>query len=202
MTHLSDDKTVAKMGHPLVVVLSDVGHPSHQLTSFHHRTQVVAGGMKWLFEESNWGHDPAAVLVIFAGHRGLARFSTLAEARWPFTKGLPGTEGCTGCRLRDSPGGGAFESITDIPNGWHVAFENDPSWKASFDAHAKPGAAALDEKALRSIWLQITRNEVGDTQFNVWGSLTVASNLGVEKEVPLSSFSFDFIERYSRHRLF
>ena len=98
--------------------------------------------------------------------------------------------------------GGAFESITDIPNGWHVAFENDPSWKASFDAHAKPGAAALDEKALRSIWLQITRNEVGDTQFNVWGSLTVASNLGVEKEVPLSSFSFDFIERYSRHRLY
>jgi len=28
MTHLSDDKTVAKMGHPIVVVRSDVGHPS------------------------------------------------------------------------------------------------------------------------------------------------------------------------------
>jgi hypothetical protein len=31
MTHLSDDKTVAKMGHPTVVVPSDVGHPSTQL---------------------------------------------------------------------------------------------------------------------------------------------------------------------------
>jgi hypothetical protein len=28
MTHLSEDKTVAKMGHPVVVVRSDVGHPS------------------------------------------------------------------------------------------------------------------------------------------------------------------------------
>ena len=27
MAHLSDDKTVAKMGHPIVVVRSDVGHP-------------------------------------------------------------------------------------------------------------------------------------------------------------------------------
>src|SRR5260370_41287880 len=30
MPHLSDDKTVAKMGHPAVVVGSDVGHPSHR----------------------------------------------------------------------------------------------------------------------------------------------------------------------------
>ena len=28
MTHLSDDKAVAKMGHPIVVVLSDMGHPA------------------------------------------------------------------------------------------------------------------------------------------------------------------------------
>jgi hypothetical protein len=28
MTHLSDDKTVAKMGHPSVVVRSDLGRPS------------------------------------------------------------------------------------------------------------------------------------------------------------------------------
>src|SRR5260370_5342867 len=30
MTHLSDDKAVAKMGHPIVVVRSDLGHPSIQ----------------------------------------------------------------------------------------------------------------------------------------------------------------------------
>jgi hypothetical protein len=28
MAHLSDDETVAKMGHPIVVEQSDVGHPS------------------------------------------------------------------------------------------------------------------------------------------------------------------------------
>jgi hypothetical protein len=27
MAHLSDDETVAKMGHPVVVVRFDVGHP-------------------------------------------------------------------------------------------------------------------------------------------------------------------------------
>ncbi len=30
MTHLSDDETVAKMGHPIVVERSDVGHPSNR----------------------------------------------------------------------------------------------------------------------------------------------------------------------------
>ena len=30
MTHLSNDETVAKMGHPSVVVQSDVGHPPTQ----------------------------------------------------------------------------------------------------------------------------------------------------------------------------
>jgi hypothetical protein len=29
MAHLSDDKAVAKMGHPIVVVLSDMGHPAY-----------------------------------------------------------------------------------------------------------------------------------------------------------------------------
>jgi hypothetical protein len=31
MTHLIDDKTVAKMGHPVVVIRSDVGHQSLDL---------------------------------------------------------------------------------------------------------------------------------------------------------------------------
>jgi hypothetical protein len=33
MTHLIDDKAVAKMGHPIVVVRSDVGHPSQGVGS-------------------------------------------------------------------------------------------------------------------------------------------------------------------------
>jgi hypothetical protein len=32
MTHLSDDKTVAKMRHPIVVVRSDVGDPSRWMS--------------------------------------------------------------------------------------------------------------------------------------------------------------------------
>ena len=32
MAHLSDDKTVAKMGHPSVVVRSDAGHPPENPT--------------------------------------------------------------------------------------------------------------------------------------------------------------------------
>jgi hypothetical protein len=32
MAHLSDDKTVAKMGHPSVVVRSDAGHPPENST--------------------------------------------------------------------------------------------------------------------------------------------------------------------------
>ncbi len=33
LSHLSDDKAVAKMGHPIVVVCLDVGHPSHSTIS-------------------------------------------------------------------------------------------------------------------------------------------------------------------------
>ena len=36
MAHLSDDKAVAKMGHPIVVVLSDMGHPANSYRSTVH----------------------------------------------------------------------------------------------------------------------------------------------------------------------
>jgi hypothetical protein len=35
MAHLIDDETVAKMGHPVVVVRSDVGHPSCPTKKMH-----------------------------------------------------------------------------------------------------------------------------------------------------------------------
>jgi hypothetical protein len=45
MTHLIDDETVAKMGHPVVVVRSDVGHPPNLcLPNAYRRRHTPAGG--------------------------------------------------------------------------------------------------------------------------------------------------------------
>jgi hypothetical protein len=39
--HLIDDETVAEMGHPVVVVRLDVGHPSYLLNKFFNHNQVA-----------------------------------------------------------------------------------------------------------------------------------------------------------------
>jgi hypothetical protein len=57
---------------------------------------------------------------------------------------------------------GTFEGISNVPVGWHVSADNDPSGQASLEAHAKPGAAALDKSALLNLGLQVIENEVAD----------------------------------------
>lgn len=96
---------------------------------------------------------------------------------------------------------GVFYSVEEIPTGWKVAVDDDPSWTTSLEASAKPGAVALDEKSFGKIGIEVVKNESADTKFNIWGWLTLASGTETSKRVPLNSFSFDFVERYSRHKL-
>jgi hypothetical protein len=96
---------------------------------------------------------------------------------------------------------GTFEGISNVPVGWHVSADNDPSGQASLEAHAKPGAAALDKSALLNLGLQVIENEVADERLQVWGWLILSSDIEKERRIPLNSYSFEFVERYPRHRL-
>jgi hypothetical protein len=96
---------------------------------------------------------------------------------------------------------GAFESVSNCPIGWNVTIDNDLSGQADLVAHAKPGGMALNEKAIRNIGFQVVQTQLEDERFRVGGAVTVLLENGKEKTLPLSSASFELIERFHRHRL-
>ena len=98
--------------------------------------------------------------------------------------------------------GGAFEGVSNMPMGWKTTVDDDPTWRADFETHSQSGAASIDEAAVEKIGLQIVKTEIGGTRFDIWGAYIMESAEGKEKRVPLDSFSFEFVERYPRHRLY
>ena len=44
--------------------------------------------------------------------------------------------------------GGRVAAAPDCPVGWRIAIDNDPSWRATVEAHAVVGAAAVSPEAM------------------------------------------------------
>ena len=54
---------------------------------------------------------------------------------------------------------GSFESVSNIPNGWHVVIENGAPQEATLEAHAESDVTALSGRQLLNISVQIRRTE-------------------------------------------
>ena len=96
----------------------------------------------------------------------------------------------------------AFESVSNIPPGWHISISNEQSWRATLRAEAEPGAPLLDGPAIENIGFQIVKHETGSQVFSVSGTYSYVFGRGDRRQVPLDSYNFEFIERYPRHRLY
>ena len=44
--------------------------------------------------------------------------------------------------------GGRVSAAPDCPAGWRIAIDNDPAWRATVEAHAVVGAAAVSPEAM------------------------------------------------------
>ncbi|MBB5063731.1 hypothetical protein [Granulicella mallensis] len=151
-----------------------------------------------------WEQGMIVVALMFLfGASGLAVSQGIPSQRHGglVLKDLPIPKGARVIGLEVHLAAGAFDSLAEIPVGWHVVVDNDPSWQANFEAHASAGAEGLDESTVQNLWLEVIKNEVGDRKFIASGWVILTSNTEKERRIPLSSYNFEFVERYPRHRL-
>ena len=85
---------------------------------------------------------------------------------------------------------GAIESLTNVPAGWYIGIDNDPSWHAKVKADTIVGAASMSPSDLRRIQAVIRKNEFGDLKFRLSGSVSITKDF--EKETPLPLQMSDF----------
>lgn len=76
-------------------------------------------------------------------------------------------------------------SMRDVPVGWDVHIENNPSWNASVTASALVGAAALDAGFFKH-FVRIEKNESLGIPFGLSGDVVVTRDFVKEHHIRIS----------------
>lgn len=97
---------------------------------------------------------------------------------------------------------GFVKVITDMPPGWALRVENGDGGEATIRAESI-SSVTLTESDLERISFGILKYEDTAEPFLILGSYScqIGGDKSYSKHVPLGAFSFDFIEKYPRHRL-
>lgn len=82
---------------------------------------------------------------------------------------------------------GAFRTISDLPLGWTVDIDNDPSWDTKVTGSLVVGAAVLSADELKKLTFLI-ENE--DLRFQVEGTLAVTNDFVKTRNIQLHSSDF------------
>ena len=85
---------------------------------------------------------------------------------------------------------GAIRSVSNVPVGWKIVIDNDPSWQTTVRASVVVGSAALQPEDLRSVRLTVEKNEFGDLKFAVSGVVSLTGNFESERGVQLAMQDF------------
>lgn len=75
--------------------------------------------------------------------------------------------------------------MLDVPVGWDVHIENNPSWNSWVRASALVGAASLDAGFFRR-FVRIEKNESLGIPFGISGDIVVTSDFVKEHHIPIS----------------
>lgn len=84
---------------------------------------------------------------------------------------------------------GRIKYISDIPPGWNISINNDPSWNSNVRANIIVGAAALNAKKFDDlICIEIVK--FSDLKFELAGEIATISNSDEEIITKISSNNF------------
>ncbi len=81
--------------------------------------------------------------------------------------------------------------LNDVPIGWSVSIDNDPSWNTSLEAIVKVGAAALDASFFHR-FLKVEKAEPPLVPFELAGSIYVTRDFSDTREIKLELKDFHF----------
>lgn len=86
---------------------------------------------------------------------------------------------------------GRVAALPDIPIGWNVSVNNDPSWNTKVAGSLKVGAAAVDPIFFRN-FLVVEENQSATIPFQLSGDVVVTKDFAEERQIALSSKDFSF----------
>jgi hypothetical protein len=86
---------------------------------------------------------------------------------------------------------GRIAQLSNVPIGWSISVDNDPSWNTSVGGSIAVGAAALDPDFLRRfIVVEKEKDAPSDMPFALEGEIFVTSDFSTERTIRLSSKDF------------
>lgn len=85
---------------------------------------------------------------------------------------------------------GAFVGISNLPVGWFLDIDNEPSWLTKVKGQTIVGAASLTPDQLEKLNFQIQKNEFGDLKFNLTAEVSFTSDYEKIRVVHLDMTDF------------
>jgi hypothetical protein len=79
---------------------------------------------------------------------------------------------------------GRIAALPDIPIGWNVSIDNDPSWNTKIEGSLKVGAAAVAPGFFRE-FLFIEKDESLDVPFQISGEIVVTEDFATERRIQI-----------------
>jgi hypothetical protein len=79
---------------------------------------------------------------------------------------------------------GRIAQLPEVPIGWNISVENDPSWNTKIDASIIVAAAAVDGSFFNN-FLVLEREERPETPFDVKGEISVSSDFSMVRRIQL-----------------
>jgi hypothetical protein len=88
---------------------------------------------------------------------------------------------------------GAIKSISNVPVGWYIIVDNDPSWQTKIKGNVRVGSASLSVEDFRKLQFVVEKNEFGDLSFGLSGLAFVTSDYNKQKQVPIMTADFAIV---------
>jgi|GEM_PF-1454132 len=83
-------------------------------------------------------------------------------------------------------------ALPNVPMGWNVTVDNDPSWNTAIEGSIGVGAAALEPSFLRD-FLRIEKDESLGIPFNVQGEIVVSEDFEHERHLKVGKKELNLI---------
>jgi hypothetical protein len=96
---------------------------------------------------------------------------------------------------------GRIAKITDVPIGWNVSVDNDPSWNTNIHASVIVAAAALDGSYFKDFAV-IEKESNADTPFEIKGKIVVSTDFSKVREIQVGMSDFtvrDYVQPLKSH---
>ncbi len=93
---------------------------------------------------------------------------------------------------------GRIAALPNIPVGWNVSVDNNPSWTTEIEASSKVGAAAVDPGFFRE-FLFIEKDESLDVPFQISGEIVVTEDFATETRIQIGMKDFSIKQTGVQH---